>query len=111
VLIFAGSWNDGILWQAQHLLYDWVRPILHLPRYTEDLARFFPWFGAVLVGMALYDLGWYRPIFSWSFFAADTRVNRVLAWMGRHALVIYLVHLPVLFGLVMGMRWLMGSAS
>ena len=103
-LIFAGSWDDGILWQAQHTLFHWARPLLHLPRYTEDLARFFPWFGAALVGMAVYDLGWYRAIFAHPFFAAPHRVNRMLAWMGRHALMIYLIHLPLLYGLVWGWK-------
>ena len=107
VMIFIGSYDHGVLWQWQHQLYLWTSPLLHLPRATEDLARFFPWFGAVLVGIAVHDLGWYRSFFSLPILAASNRLNRTLAFLGRHALVIYLVHLPILFGLVMGMRMIL----
>jgi len=100
-LVFWGSYDDGVLWQVQHQLFAWARPILHLPWRTEDLARFFPWFGAVLIGIGAHGLGWSRPFFALPPLAAPTRLNTALAFLGRHALVIYLIHLPVLFGIVM----------
>ena len=103
VVILYGSYA-GWLWEAQHRFYLWIAPLLHLPRYTEDLARFFPWFGAVLMGIAGYEWGWHRVIFSHPFFAARNPLNNALAFMGRHALVIYLIHLPVLYGVVWGYR-------
>jgi uncharacterized membrane protein len=104
-VIFYGSYV-GWLWEAQHTLFETVRPILHLPRVTEDLARFFPWFGAVLMGIAGYGFGWHKRLFSLPFFAANTRANTLLAFMGRHALVIYLIHLPLLYGIVLGIALL-----
>jgi len=101
LLVFAGSYNDGVLWQAQHQFYTWAAPLLHLPRYTEDLARFFPWFGAVLMGIAGYGFGWHRRVFGSVFLSAPNSFNKALAFLGRHALVIYLIHLPILFGIVM----------
>ncbi len=106
VLIFVGSYDQGVLWQAQHQLYSWARFLLHLPRVTEDLARFFPWFGAVLVGIAAYDLGWGRRFFSLPIFSSHNRFNQMLAFLGRHALIIYLIHLPLLYGIVWGIRML-----
>jgi uncharacterized membrane protein len=107
LVIFVGSHDHGPLWQFQHLLYLWLRHPLHLPHMTEDLARFFPWFGAVLIGSAAHDLDWYRYFFSMPVLAAANRFNRTLAFLGRHALVIYLVHLPVLFGMVMSGKYLL----
>jgi uncharacterized membrane protein len=103
LVIFYGSY-EGWLWEAQHGLFKAVRPVLHLPGRTEDLARFFPWFGAVLMGIAAHGWGWHRIVFAWPFFATPNLLNNALAFMGRHALVIYLIHLPVLYGLVWGYR-------
>ena len=104
VVVFVLSIMDMT---GQQWLFSTLRPILHLPSRTEDLARFFPWFGAVLVGIAAHGWGWHRIVFDWPFFTSPNPLNNALAFMGRHALVIYLIHLPVLFGLVMGYRYLM----
>ncbi len=101
VAILWGSYT-GWLTGLQHQFFLAVYHPLHLPHRTEDLARFFPWMAAVLIGIGVYGTGWYRPFFSTPFLSAQTRANTVLAFLGRHALVIYLIHLPVLFGMVMG---------
>ena len=83
-----------------HGLYDWARSLLHLPRYTKDLVPFFPWFGVVLLGVAFASAGWHRvPLLAGVM--ASGWGTRVLAFMGRHALALYLLHLPILFGVVM----------
>ena len=105
----------GILWGSytgwltglQHQFFLAVYHPLHLPRHTEDLARFFPWMAAVLIGIGAYGTGGYRPFFSTPFLAAPTRFNAVLAFLGRHALAVYLIHLPLLFGIVMGVDMLL----
>ena len=104
-LILWGSYT-GWLTGLQHQFFLAVYHPLHLPHRTEDLARFFPWMAAVLIGIGAYGTGWYRPFFSTPFLAAQTRANTVLAFLGRHALVIYLIHLPLLFGIVMGIDML-----
>jgi len=99
--ILYGSYTGWLL-ALQHHVYLWVYHPLHLPRYTEDLARFFPWMAAVLIGVGVYGMGWYRPFFLIPFLSAPTRFNTVLAFLGRHALLIYLLHLPILYGIVIG---------
>jgi uncharacterized membrane protein len=101
MVIFWGSYGDGWLWQMQHALFNQLRPTLHLPYRTEDLARFFPWFGAILLGISAQGWGWHDRFFSNPLFASSNGFNDALAFLGRHALVIYLIHLPVLFGMVM----------
>jgi len=73
LLIFWGSYDDGWLWQMQHRLFEQMRPLLHLPYRTEDLARFFPWFGMVLIGIGTHGLGWDRWLFALPVFSARTR--------------------------------------
>lgn len=68
---------------------------------TEDYVPLLPWFGVVLVGMFLGRLGLRRVDFA---ILAErqpmTRLSRGLAWSGRHSLAIYLLHQPVLLGLI-----------
>ena len=105
VVILWGSYGGWLL-GLQHQCYLAVRHPLHLPSRTEDLARFFPWIAAVLIGIGAYGTGAYRPFFSLPFLASHNRFNEALAWLGRHALVVYLIHLPVLFGIVMAVHLL-----
>jgi uncharacterized membrane protein len=71
----------------------------NLELYTVDYFPMFPWFGIMLFGMALCgvlykdgvrqfpfpDLGKYLPA-------------RLVSWLGRHSLTIYLAHQPVIAG-------------
>ena len=61
---------------------------------SMDLEPIFPWFGPFLLGMAFAKLALVgrRP-------GGDGGpLGRALAWAGRHSLVIYLLHQPVLMG-------------
>lgn len=79
---------------------------------TNDFVPIFPWFGVVLAGIASARL--------WMLFAprisipallrrrepispprsAVARAGGAIIWAGRHSLIIYLLHQPILFGLV-----------
>ncbi|GJE55494.1 MULTISPECIES: DUF1624 domain-containing protein [Methylobacterium] len=76
---------------------------------TNDWVPLFPWFGIVLAGIALALAG--LPVFLRSRLAtwrATGRIGRAAAFAGRHSLAVYLVHQPVLFGLVYGLVSLTG---
>lgn len=68
---------------------------------TEDYVPLLPWFGVVMIGMFLGRLGLRRIDFA---ILAErqpvTRLSHGLAWSGRHSLAIYLLHQPVLLGLI-----------
>ncbi len=69
----------------------------------------------------------YFPLLPWAFvFAAGTFIGRwaaqgqfpkwmypsrvpPLSWMGRHALILYIVHQPVIIGVCTAIEWLMGA--
>jgi uncharacterized membrane protein len=76
---------------------NWVGMMTHRPA-TEDYVPLFPWLGVVLVGAAVGR--WMlsherRPIV-----AVGPLVPRWLTWAGRHSLLIYMVHQPVLVGIL-----------
>ena len=92
-----------VLGSAVHLpLFDaswlnWIGMMTHKPA-TEDYVPLFPWLGVVLLGVAASHamLGKMRQ----RLVAGGTNVPRWLAWAGRHSLLIYLAHQPVLVGIL-----------
>jgi uncharacterized membrane protein len=73
---------------------NWVGLMTHKPA-TEDYVPLFPWLGVVLVGVAL---GSALPRVRRALERANRISPRWLAWLGRHSLIIYLVHQPILVG-------------
>ncbi len=99
----------GIGFIALHLTYrssvfnepwlHWIGLVSRKP-YTLDYVPLFPWFGVVLIGMFLGALalqrGWTRhPL---ALRPPRSLATRLLALGGRHSLLIYLLHQPLLFG-------------
>jgi uncharacterized membrane protein len=100
--LFAGLAIIAIGLQVRLPTFDapwlnWVGFMTHKPA-TEDYVPLFPWLGVVLIGVAAG--GWlarqeYRPL---------RRLSRAsprwLTWLGRHSLLVYMVHQPVLLGIL-----------
>jgi uncharacterized membrane protein len=63
---------------------------------SNDYVPVFPWFGAVLIGIALAKLAASRGFFIWLAKINPGRWARPLAFAGRHSLAVYLIHQPVL---------------
>jgi len=84
-----------------HWLYNYLQPLLHLPKHTEDLAPFTPWFGVVLIGITL---GHYRLFL---LHIPQNRVSKKIAYLGEHALLVYMLHQPILFGLTAAANYLL----
>lgn len=81
-------------------LLGWVS---RLP-VTEDYVPIFPWLGVMALGLVLHARlsrgGWLARR------CAGTRAWRTLVWMGRHSLGWYLLHQPVLIGLMLAAQTL-----
>ncbi len=76
----------------------WLGLASYHPR-SNDFVPIFPWFGAVLCGIAAARLAPLLPLHGLAHWS-DGFARRLLVWAGRHSLGIYLIHQPVLFGLV-----------
>ena len=100
--LIAGVAIVGIGLQVRLPLFDapwlnWIGLMTHKPA-TEDYVPVFPWFGVVLIGIAIG--AW----LSAQAFQPLRPVARVapgwLTWLGRHSLIVYMVHQPVLLGIM-----------
>jgi uncharacterized membrane protein len=75
----------------------WVGMMTHKPA-TEDYVPLFPWLGVVLVGVAAgHWLLARQPV---AIAALGRSTPAWLAWLGRHSLLVYLVHQPLLVGIL-----------
>lgn len=82
-----------------HILFQWLQPILNLPNYTEDLTPIFPWFAIVLFGIAFAKYGLHNRLFSQKIWQSPKSISQLLGFLGRHSLIVYLIHQPILFGI------------
>jgi uncharacterized membrane protein len=85
----ASPWFDQRTWGW--LGFMTAKPI------TEDYVPLFPWTGVMLLGIAVGHAlvgNEFRAV------APLGRAPRVLAWLGRHSLAVYMLHQPLLIGLL-----------
>jgi uncharacterized membrane protein len=95
--VFALPWFwTSPAFQSPWLLWLGLAPV---PRPSMDFEPFFPWFAPFLAGMALAKaarVSAFWPVIS----QPPGPLLHRLAWPGRHSLALYLIHQPVLIGLV-----------
>lgn len=63
---------------------------------SNDYVPVFPWFGAVLIGMGIGKLAINRALFDYLQKVPNNTLTKSLSFLGRHSLVTYLVHQPIL---------------
>jgi Predicted membrane protein len=94
-VIVAGLTLASPLFNPRYL--SWIGFVTELPR-TEDFVPLFPWLGVVLLGIAFQAT-------SWGFKKQSVAVKhnialRSLSWAGRRSLWIYMLHQPILIGVL-----------
>ncbi|ALG68914.1 DUF1624 domain-containing protein [Beggiatoa leptomitoformis] len=75
---------------------QWAGLMTHKP-HTEDYVPFLPWFGVFLLGMFIGERGQnFLSIYN----KLDYVGQPLLCWLGKRSLWIYLVHQPLLMGIL-----------
>ena len=76
----------------------WLLPLGIHPAwfYSLDYEPLFPWFGVVLIGMGLGEYLYPENVRRFALLQIPSVFMQPLAFLGRHALMIYLVHQPVI---------------
>lgn len=109
VVLGAGMIAIGNVGASAHFdtpMLAWIGLMTHKPQ-TEDYVPLLPWFGVCLIGYGAMQGLLARGIVT----AASARpVPRVLAWTGRHSLAIYLLHQPILLGILIPLTTLLRPA-
>jgi uncharacterized membrane protein len=103
--IAAGSYLN-----RQSALTPWFiwLGVNELGRSMVDWYPVLPWFGMVLIGIWLGHTLYTGGLRQFSLpDRSGVPVIRELAFLGRHALLIYLVHQPILMGLLFAVDWVL----
>ncbi|MBU0536625.1 MAG: DUF1624 domain-containing protein, partial [Nanoarchaeota archaeon] len=92
----------GIYIQKFVLSFPWLVWLgLRYPISTLDLYPILPWIGLVFLGMftgnMIYPKG--RRIFRIKRIYVSEQMSSPVRFLGRHAFLIYFLHLPVMFGI------------
>lgn len=87
--------------------YWWWTGLQNVPLSTMDYEPIFPWFAPFLVGLAVSKTA--SRVGLWERLAAPepSRAAHLAGLPGRHSLLIYLIHQPILIGLVWGVTLLL----
>jgi uncharacterized membrane protein len=94
VVVLAGNLVTSPAFDSRAL--GWIGFATKKP-ITEDYVPLFPWTGVVLIGiaaghaLAARDFAWVAPLGG---------LPALVRWLGRHSLAVYMVHQPVLLGLL-----------
>lgn len=86
-----------------HSALQWLGLMTNKPP-TEDYVPMLPWFGVMLWGLYagafLKQRAWFRA-------SLPIPAKTLLEWFGRHSLLVYMLHQPLLLGLLFGVRKLL----
>lgn len=92
--------------------HSWLAWLGIIPQGYSYLDFFpvLPWFGVALLGIGVGNLLYVDYAEMWRVWLPDLSnllPVRLLQWLGRRSLVIYLLHQPILFGLLYGWYFLL----
>lgn len=62
---------------------------------SVDYFPLIPWFGVILIGYGIAS-----HCMKWMHYAADRRSASLISWPGKHSLLLYLIHQPMIIGVL-----------
>lgn len=86
-ILLLGYFSDTV---TLNVPWQWSVKYLGIPGHTVDLVSFTPWFAMVLLGSVVMHFQLLPAI-------SRNSISQSIAFLGRHSLLIYLLHQPLLF--------------
>lgn len=82
--------------------FNWLLWLGFIPNnlYTVDYFPLLPWFGLVLIGLFFGNLLYKEGKRNFNLNIKENLLTRFFCFLGRNSLLIYLIHQPILVGLV-----------
>ncbi len=104
ILIITGIFLQTMTFDFNYLLWLGLMPENF---YTVDYFPLLPWFGVVLIGIALGNILYsdYKRRFN-LVDMSYLKIIKVLGYLGRNSLIIYFLHQPILIGLINLYSWI-----
>lgn len=106
-LVLFGATVKISLFDAPTL--QWIGLMTFKPFTTEDYVPMLPWFGIVLLGIFFGNRFLSGDFALLKIWRPENGALRVLTFAGRHTLVLYIVHQPILVGLIQLFLYATGS--
>ncbi|MEP2652263.1 MAG: heparan-alpha-glucosaminide N-acetyltransferase [Paraglaciecola sp.] len=85
-------------WLTMEPIWRWSVSNIGIPKKTVDLASLIPWIGVVLIGIFVM----HKHMFSIKL--PEHYIFNKLGMLGRHSLTIYLVHQPIMYGMLLAIK-------
>ena len=98
ILIFCGIILKNYTFNFYWLLWLGFSPSTF---YTVDYYPILPWFGVILLGISVGNILY--PEYTRKFHLKDlssSKITKSLSFLGRHSLIIYLIHQPIIIGCI-----------
>jgi uncharacterized membrane protein len=100
-IIFLGKYLATLITDVTYLFPLWITASTY---FSADYYPLFPWFGYYLIGYGMaYYLAKYG-VFD-RFFSSSISGTKILEFLGRHSLVVYSIHVPILYSVLFLIYW------
>ena len=102
ILVSIGIFLTQFSFDFNYILFLGFRPNEF---YTLDYFPILPWFGVVLIGIFIGKLFYKKDqIKTKSSYLSENIFIKKLAFLGRHSLIIYLIHQPILIAIILALN-------
>jgi len=101
LILLGGFFLGTIQFDFYWGLWLGLRPTTY---YPVDYLPLLPWFGYILLGLFIGNIFYKGGVRRFKLPELQNIFIRMLGFLGRHSLIIYFGHFPVVYGLIIGIK-------
>lgn len=98
ILQLPSAWY-GRVWSDDASVIDWIATYIGLTArdfYSSDYFSVLPWLFLFMTGYFLYRIVEKNNLLKYM----ESNISTALEWLGRHSLILYMVHQPIIYGVL-----------